>query len=105
MAPVQPLSSPHPPSNLSEDEDNDQNEDDSQGVGEGQGEGENPMSKDLVFDLNSVINPILPFLQGILLDTQMLSTSGEDTTPTVTTGPMHVEIKDCEPTEDNWEDM
>ena len=62
MAPVQPLSSPHPLSDLSEDEDNDQNEDDSQGVGESQGEGKNPVSKDPVFDLDSAIDPKSPFL-------------------------------------------
>ena len=107
MTPAQPLSSPHPPFNLSGDEDNEQNEDDSQGVGESQGEGENPTttSKDPVFDLDSVINPESPFLRGILSDTQILSTSGEDTTPTVTTGPVRVETEDREPTEDDWENI
>ena len=107
MTPAQPLSSPHPPFNLSGDKDKDQNEDDSQGVGESQGKGENPTttSKDLVFDLNSVINPESPFLRGILSDMQIPSTLGEDTTPTVTTGPVHVEMKDHELTEDNWENI
>ena len=35
----------------------------------------------------------------------MPSTSGEDTIPTVITGPVHVEMKDREPTEDDWENM
>ena len=49
------------------------------------------------FDLES------SFLRGILSDTQMPSTSGEDTIPTVITGPVHVEMKDREPTEDDWD--
>ena len=84
MTPVQPLSHPHPLSNLSEDDDNDQNEDDSQGGGE------NPTvlaRKDPAFDLDRAVDLESPFLRGILSDTQMPSTSGEDTTPTVTTGP------------------
>ena len=104
MTPVQPLSSPHPLPDLGEDGDNDRNEDDSQGVGESQGDGENPTSKDPVFDLDSAIDPESPFLRGVRLsDTQMPLTSREDATLTVTTGPVHVEMKDREPTEDDWD--
>ena len=71
----------------SSEEDDDQDED------------RGPANKDLVFDLDDDINLDSPFLQGMLSDTRV---SAPESTA-ATTGPVLIKPKDCEPTEDNWE--
>ena len=46
-----------------------------------------------------------PFLQNMLSDAQMSPTPEQVATPAATSGPTRSEMKDYEPTEDDWEDM
>ena len=56
-------------------------------------------------DLDGDIDLESPFLQGMLSDMQIPPTPQMDATPVAVAGSTSAEIRDCEPTEDEWENM
>ena len=66
-----------------------------------QDENGNLVNQNPMFDLDGDVDLESQFLQGMLSDTQMTPTL-EQATPAET---VHSEMKDCEPTEDDWENM
>ena len=65
-----------------------------------------PTDKDLVFDLDEDIDLESPFLRGMLSDAPPSLAPERDAAPAVVTaGSVHMEMRDSEPTEDDWENM
>jgi len=79
-------------------EEDDDNQDDS---GNDQDGGTGPTNEDPVFELDDDINLDSLFLQDTLSDTRVPTSGGT----VVTTGPVHMEVGDCEPTDEEWGDM
>ena len=63
------------------------------------------MDRSPTFDLDSDIDLESPFLQSMLSDTRMSPTLEQVVVPAATAGSRHSEMRDCEPTEDDWENM
>ena len=82
---------------MSEDEDDEWNEDNDQEL---EGE-ESPADEDLVLDLDSDVNLESAFLRGLLSDVQISPILEHAAASAVTTR----EMRDREPTEDDWENM
>ena len=85
--------------------DSSDDEDDEQSGDDNQGEGGSTADEDPVFELDGDINLESLFLQSMLLDMETSLTSESGIIPAVVAGPAHGEMKDWEPTEDDWENM
>ena len=48
---------------------------------------------------------MLPFLRGMLSDKQSVSDLEDTATPMITATNIGAEMQDCEPSEDDWENM
>ena len=86
--------------NASEDEDDD---DDELNDCNGQEEEGSPADEGLVFDLDGDVNLESAFLRGLLSDVRASPTL--ESVGVVATELTHREMRDHEPTEDDWENM